>query len=639
MERPQRETRKQAWARRLADHTLLRMLVLNFWFRLVFVLFVLGMVGLALSWPKMWRTSPQGIRPVTKVSLIDLVQVWMLNRSAKGLAEAGKVTEAISAWRSALANNSADRESLRGFLKSVAQAEEIDRSTALEALNGASWLLRLAQTNRSDIAIVVQVYDKLEKFSDVCQLLEPLKDQLAQDEEAAYLKALFRMGRTEEFAERWRRAGGGFAEHPELALLHAAYMAGWGPPGSIGVSLDRIKAAVADPKRRGLALRLQLLLYRKSQDVKACETILNQLEANNLARMDDWIAFWGMLKNAGHTEEAARLAEAFAGWPRAPMELVRLADAYSGLGMPERAKALYERYAPEYGDAEGPMAWNVWANYAALLIEKREWLELQAMALRMRLLRGASVSLAGFSQFMEGRALQGLGQHELAVIAFRNAVKLGFPDANFRLQAGIDLLRLEHNELAWDMLKPLERELDSDLRYWLALCDAAHALKRDSSVLLRIATRAYELAPNDPGAQYNYASALIVNRKRPEEAAKLTLSWVTRSTNAPGALVLHGAALAMNQRFEEADQVLSSINPQNLAPTARSFYHLTVLETHVGLRQFDRAYDDLNRIQVGHLFPTQTAWLERTRGQLPPRSRRRPKRSQMLRTGCHHPLP
>jgi len=598
------------------------MLVLNFWFRLVVILFVLGGLGLAVGLPKMWRTTPDGIRPIVKVSLIDLVQVRVLRNSARKLAAQGKELEALRAWRSALANNQADTAVLREYLHQVIATGEPDHVTAFEALNSAAWLLRLTGTNRVDVGLVARVFGKFGVYGEACRLLGQLENELSPEEQAVYLAALFRTGRLQEFGEHWERWGDKFAGDHVLSLYRTAYLAGFGVGAKAVEARERLRAARNDLKSRNLALRLELIVCREKQDAEGFAAALQELEAGNAARLDDRIDYWLLLKNLGKLDEAKKLADSYTAQPRTALDLGRLVEAYGDLGLTGRAIALLERYAPDLANADAPWAWDVWSNYAGLLIESRDWNALKAMALRLRMLPRAGQSLAGFSCFLEGRALYSLNQKVEALDVFRTAAKLGFPDASFAMRAAIDLLRMGYPDVAWDVLRPLEKTLATNVDYWFAMSDAAQMLKRDAAALLRVTTRAYELQPNSFRATYNYASALVINRQKAAEAAKLTLTVLSRDTNSISSRLLHSAALALNRRYAEADEILKSVPVSKVAGAAMSFYFCTALEIHMGLGDFDRARADIENIDPQHLFPTQAAWVERMRRQLPARGRR-----------------
>src|SRR5258706_14787160 len=76
-------------ANKLAYFPLLRLLLFKFWFRMAFLALVFLMVFLSLFLPKVWRTSPPNFLPVVKVSGLDLVQAWSLQRTARKQMAAG----------------------------------------------------------------------------------------------------------------------------------------------------------------------------------------------------------------------------------------------------------------------------------------------------------------------------------------------------------------------------------------------------------------------------------------------------------------------------------------------------------------------------------------------------------------------
>lgn len=605
-------TRRQMLAQRWAEYPLIRMLILNSWFRVIVVLLVLGVLAAVVAIPTVWVATPRGFRPVVKISLVDRAQGWMLRRSAQRFAARGQSRESLRAWQAALANNRADVGALRESLRYVSDPGEVDGDLAREMLMQAAWLLRLTQTNRLDAGLAALVYGRFELYEDVLGLLEPVAQDLSLAEEAAYLKALFHAGRMETFSDRWPTAADRLARDPELALYHAAYQAGWGPPGTVAEGKRRL-AAAGSGDRGELAIRLELAVSRHGMDLGAYSNVLERLDETGAARLADHLEYWRMLRNAGRTDEARRLAEGSALAPASPRELVELAGTYAALRLPDRGRKLYERYAAQFGDADAPWAARVWVGYASLLIENRNWQELRTMAIELRTLRRAGPAMAGFSALMEGRALHSLLFFDEAAVSFRRAVQLGFPSPEMALQGGIDLLRLGFPALAWDLLKPLEPALAGNAVYWQALADAAHLLKRDAKELLRVATEGHRLRPRNSSAQLNYAAALLINRARPEEAAEVTLDYLARNTNAVGARLIHSAALAMVQRYAEADDLLKTVDVRSLGDRERTFYHLTAFEVHLGLQQFEHARADAGRIRTEHLFPNQVEWIEAMR--------------------------
>src|SRR5215470_17816654 len=118
------EERISNWAGRLENFPLLRILLLEKWFRAVFLLFLTVFVGALLFLPKIWVTSPKGFLPVVKVSLLDRVQAWSLKRAGRKAAAAGRYEEASYAWQTAIANNRADTEASRELLRNFLDHEQ-----------------------------------------------------------------------------------------------------------------------------------------------------------------------------------------------------------------------------------------------------------------------------------------------------------------------------------------------------------------------------------------------------------------------------------------------------------------------------------------------------------------------------------
>src|SRR5262245_31446968 len=111
------EDRKAKWAAKLENFPLLRILLLEKWFRLAFLLFLTVFIGAALFLPNIWVTSPKGFLPVVKVSLLDRVQAQSLKRTARKASASGRYDEASYAWQLAMANNRADAEASRELLR------------------------------------------------------------------------------------------------------------------------------------------------------------------------------------------------------------------------------------------------------------------------------------------------------------------------------------------------------------------------------------------------------------------------------------------------------------------------------------------------------------------------------------------
>src|SRR5437899_1735838 len=108
---------KQKLAAKLIYSPFLRLVLFNFWFRLAFFCFAGLLIFLALFLPRIWQVTPPGFLPVVTISGLDMAQAWSLKRSALRATSAGNFELAADAWNTAIANNPANPELIRGALR------------------------------------------------------------------------------------------------------------------------------------------------------------------------------------------------------------------------------------------------------------------------------------------------------------------------------------------------------------------------------------------------------------------------------------------------------------------------------------------------------------------------------------------
>lgn len=122
------------------------------------------------------------------------------------------------------------------------------------------------------------------------------------------------------------------------------------------------------------------------------------------------------------------------------------------------------------------------------------------------------------------------------------------------------------------------------------------------------AERAYALAPEDPIIVNNLAATLLIQRDRPELAAKLTLGLLAQHPEKIEAVGNHAAALLLNHRLDEADDILRAIDSSKLNPSQSTLYHLDLFEIQLERGRVRDAKRTAERIDLAHLYPPQRAW-------------------------------
>ncbi|MCX8107169.1 MAG: hypothetical protein N3G20_00025, partial [Verrucomicrobiae bacterium] len=295
---------------------------------------------------------------------------------------------------------------------------------------------------------------------------------------------------------------------------------------------------------------------------------------------------------------------------------VLYSSALVSLGALEHAQKFFERYAPVVANSDNPDLGSIWVGYAELLIQMRKWDELQALAVQLRTLHPTRTILTGYSYFLDGRAALARGRADEAAANFSKCADEPFHVPAAAMHAARSLFLLGHGDLAKRIVEPLEAALANDVEYWQLLFDIEYARKEDETSLLRAAIKARELDPDRLMRQVNYAAALLINRQNPSEAINITLGFYQAYPQSLVAKINHSFALALNNRYTEAADILTKIAPSSLRETELTVYHYCWLEVHYGLRQLDLAAEDLKQINPKLLFPSQVKRVDQVRAEI-----------------------
>ena len=601
---------KAALGERFADYPLLnaivRMLVYEPLFRIAFVGLLILAVAIAGFVAKTWTASPPGFSPVVKLSALDYIQAWSLARTARKAAAKGRLDDALYSWRLAIANNPAEPKLLRECLATLSEADH--RLYTSSAINYCQWLLRLSGTNRSDLELTANLYQRFGLDDLMIYNLAPFENDLSAELEALYLPALFERNQFTRFAERWEDARRRGVKLPgaELPLYHAAYEAGWGSKTT--ETQQQLDAAKENPVLRVLAHRLQLKVSERLVQPDVYRRSLEFLTDWRRDRLADRIAYWRLLAAVGRQDEALKLIEAHAQPPTSGEETVLLAKAYFDFDKPDTSRDILRKYAPEFSDSEA-----VWISYANLLIAQKRWDDLRVVALLVRdednPLRDP---LAAFSYYIGGVAEVGQGRRSSAESAFKRIADAPVKDALWQLAFAEKIEGWGFAEAAQEILLRIKKTAPDDSRYWVLLAKTAFEQK-DAELLVSALTGAYRLRPNDPMIVNNYAAGLIATRQRPLESLRLTARVLEKNPGEPGALLNHALSLLQNRRLEEAEKILAGLDPTRLTGANFTSYQFARFELCFDQRRYDEARRAFGLIDAKHLLPTEKQWLERAR--------------------------
>jgi predicted Zn-dependent protease len=508
-----------------------------------------------------------------------------------------------------------DPELARGVLRSTLAVDPITSKNLGSAFQTSEWLLRLTQTNRADLELVCEVYDKAQLYELVAAQLKPIADSLSGSLKTIYVKTLFFLSELQQYNELWNELSPSEQVRPDMALIRAGYLAGW---GEVGVVAEAQAALNKAAEERGplwlLANRLQMAISALRLDPERYAESLRRLQETQMDAGVEHAAYWSLLASSGRKAEAVRLAREFATPPRNPSELARLAEVNVQLGLKEEGLKLMRAFANYF-----PLSEPVWTIYAQMLLDAQDWEGLRGAALHMRQFAAFRGQLDALSHFYEGRADLGSGRVEAARQAFEKASEAEFRTPGQSILAASSLLGLGYPAQARAILERAEGMVTNRLQY-LDLMSRAAILTKDGPLLLTTGQAAYELQPANVEYANRYAAGLLIQAERPAEAVRLTLELTTKFPNSETFRINHALALLLNRRPEEAEKALGRVSFGHLRPDELNAYYQAMFELKFQQRDYSQAWQNLDRLDWNQLFPNETNRLGQMRALLPPRS-------------------
>lgn len=626
-------------ADKLIDWPLLRLLLLHRGFRWVVILFLLSVIALALLLPKVWVATPEGFRPQIKISLLDRLQSWNLKRQALAHLRNNQPEAAVKAWRAAWANDPGSAEALRGLLDAIAKTDHPQDHVNI-ALQGASWLLRMENTNRVDVPLIAWTWIRSGLSERALPVLDLAPQPMPEKLQLMKRIALFEAGLVRDFAlatqtpewqQRINDALDAMPENPsdpverEFRLVALAWLAGWAPESERRAqALDQLRKAQQNLATEAVAYDLEYIVHLAHRDSVACRTLLAKLQEVGKDTVRHHTSFWRLLATEGRRPEAVELARRSNLVPTSAWDAYQLARTYTLLGMLDQANELLRGYSRNIGWlAESLVLRGDVLMRQAGIVPDPNWdtqtavathdplEELTSLALTIRIQPAAMDVLGGYSYYLEGIAEWYRGNKDAAGQVFAQAGKIGFRDPALGLQVAKHLLGLG-GAARWaePILLSLQDRLGDDPDYLLQLIKCASQLREDR-YLLAPAKRMYELKPDDPVAMNNYAAALMIVRERPEEAIALSLQLLSRFPDVAELWINHSIACSMNNRGEDAVLALTHVDPARLEPPERAQYYMARFEANWLVGRLKVAWESLKQVDRSYLYPAQLSWLAR----------------------------
>jgi tetratricopeptide (TPR) repeat protein len=605
------EERKRRLVERFGGSPFL-VFIFDHWFGAFALAFLAGVVALCLFLPRIWKQTPEGFTPVIRVSGLDIWQARSLRSTALKQAAAGRVDESVHAWRSAIANSSANVSLLREGLGYVASLPNPPKEQIEFAINHSLWLLRLGGTNAADAELSFRLLTKYGMEDQVVRLGSRLEDVLTPDSSKLLLTAYFNEGKVLDFDRLWNRHAARFESDPELMLYRRAWMANWGPPSTLQEGRNALVAARSDPKHRILAMRLQLQVSYAMRDEATFAQVLRLLEEERETRLVDHAMHWMLMNALGRRAEAQDLAQNHQASPGSPAEVRMMIVAMNQLGLDAAAITFGEQQLKKF-----PFDAELWLQQAEGLTRLKMWDDLRSLAVGIRNELSLQGFMDGYSQYLEALAEANLDRQEAARAAADRLGRSVSMTPELSRYVAREMLRIGFPDTAHVLLRPLESDYAKDPAYWFERTSSA-LMSGNSEDLLLSAERAYALNPSDASIVNNYAASLIVTRTKAAEAVQLSLKVMVSRPGDIGAELNHILALLLIGRHADAEASLRRINSLTLTSSESSIFHMAWFEYHLYRKDWPAARAAYAMIDSRKLVSLQAAWLDEQFKAIPP---------------------
>lgn len=555
--------------------------------------------SMAVMWPRICRTTPEGVYPVIKVSGIDLLKARSLKKTALAAEAAGKTEEAIQAWISAIGSNEGDLEANRGLLRTLGKQSKPEIAWLALAVSTSEWLLKLSQSNHQNFELAAQVNATFGQWDWIIGHLSQTNAPRNSVTVPILLAALFEKGLIQQFAAEWRRHGDQFGQDPRTKLYAAAWTAGWGPAEQHFSAMSVLEDATKVPELQDLAYRMLMRVDYQRIDVAGYERHFNRLRELGGDKVRHHVRFWNLLRLAGQRSRAVELAEGFGESMTSVDEAELYLSTLAALKLTRNILDFAKQRLTKFSAA--PV---IWVRAAEALMAVEEWDELRGLAVKMRQVGRLNAALNNFSHFFEGVGEHHLGRKPRAEDAFDRFLQKPPEEVQLNFGAAVMMSQLGYPEFATRLLRLLETKAGNSAQYWRQMQQAAYEAREVDS-LIEASRRLYLMQATDAVVANNYAASLLLRGDRAGEAVQVTLAVLERMPKSVSARVNRALALIQVGRIEEAGKLIDSLNGTPLEPEVAAILGLARFRYLNAKGAKAEALTAAAAIEQRHLFPQQ----------------------------------
>ena len=577
---------------RVKGNFLLHLFINDVKFLIAAVVLTPIIIGGVLLIPKIWEVSPEGFKPKVKISGIDFIQARTLAKTAQRHEKEGDYEAALYSWNVAISNHPTETKNLQSAIASFLNIEHPTPKQISQNINYSLWLLKLNQTNFSDLEIIAETLDRSRLDQLQFSLLSPHEDELTEPMRAAYARTLFNLFRHKEFNNQWQQLSESTRSLPSNILYGSAYTALWGTPAEAEKNLTEIKEFAANNPSDRHSRQLLLLIHYQQKNTAAYQATLSELIATQNDSYSHHLGYWTLLSQTGNSERSLKLASDYEKPPTNANDLIAHLRLLRELGAPETANTLVQKHIQSFSGET-----SLYSNYADLLIELNDWDRLREIAINLRKLNSESRATS-LSYYLEGTADAKQKRRNSADTAFAKfSSSVATDDVQSENNLAKELTQLGFPMHALRLLTQVESKYEDSSKYWYSRAGYAFRV-RNYQDMRHASEKAFNLEPSNSNFKSALAEALLLLREDPSRAVRLTLELVNENPNSFSHHINHVIALTINQRVEDAAALFEQI-PLDAAPDAQAqaAYHYA----HFGIAFLQNDFEKAH--QISQLVP------------------------------------
>lgn len=558
---------------RIPEESYLVLLLRDRWFGLGLACCLLILFGVPLFMAKIVRVTPVGVNPEIRISGLDWLQASAFARRAQSFPPEVELPQQLQCWRSAVGNNPGNAGYNRSYLELLIRVDR-QRAHMRDAVKTGLWLLTITRTNRADLELATSALDHYRLHVLAARAIEDFPGTKSLALHTTYLRSLFYNREIEKFLAVWESVDQSAQQEPTLSLIRLAIEEAVNPAGPQGRAQVEIDQAKNNVELKLLGHRLQLFVSHYLQEIDSFRKSFEFLVEEFRDEVSDHLLYWDLLWKTGKGELAQAEAKSQVVRPKTQAEVVRIANAYSQLGLREMALRLLSQYPSLVG-----FSGFRWHAEAKILVDTQRWKELRILAARIRSEPGVTDAFMALSYFLEGRATLELKHRLAAKTAFEKISRYSLEESDLELHVGSNLMKFGYPDEAMKAIWPANHKYRNDLAYWELVLDVSAQL-RDGSRLLVASENLWRLSPDTIEYSVNYAAMLISHRIQIEKALSLAYAATIRNPDDPRIRVNYGHALVLASRYPEAFAILEEIDPDVLYASDQQGYYFALMELH-----------------------------------------------------------